>query len=129
MAGAQLTEKDIFMKHYASLCSTLIDINNLLPYFVQEGIISIDDLEKIHEANTMREKVQKLLLHITGPLEAGYATGFHKMLTIMVDHGNQSTKDLAVKMKSEITSSRKPEGWVCFCCKLRSIYILCYYML
>ena len=113
MAGVQLTEKEILNNHYASLCSTLTDIDNLLPFFVQESVISVSDLEEINACKTMRNKVQKLLLHISCPLQAGDASGFRKMLTIMEEHGIQCTKDLAVKMSSNITTSnikRMPEG-------------------
>ena len=69
-------EKDIFTKHYASLCSTLTDVNNLLPHFVQGNIISTDDLEEINAITTTRDKVEKLLSHISGPLKVGDAKGF-----------------------------------------------------
>ena len=115
MAAKQLKERDIFTKQYASLCNTLTDINNLLPYFVQDEVISISDREEINTITKTCEKVEKLLLHISGPLIAGDATGFHKMLTIMEEYGIQSTKDLAVKMSSELTSlstEREPAGWI-----------------
>ena len=73
--GEQLKEKDVFTRHYASLCKTLTDINTLLPYFVSENIISISDYEEISVLNvTNSEKVVKLLSHISGPLEAGDAS-------------------------------------------------------
>ena len=102
MASEQLPEKEIFTKHYASLCSTLTDINELLPFFVQEDIISFHTQEEISTIVTTQEKVQKLLSHISGPLTAGDATGFQKMLTVMKDHGIQDTKDLAIQINSEI---------------------------
>ena len=95
-------EKDIFTKHYASLCSTLTDVNNLLPHFVQEKIITIKDEEEIDIIKTTPIKVKKLLSHISGPLESGDAEGFHVMLAIMKEHGSKSTKGLAVKMSREV---------------------------
>ena len=119
VAGEQLKEKDIFTRHYSSLCNTVTDIKTLLPYFVQENIISTSDIEEISFPNlTNFGRVVKLLSHISGPLEAGDARGFHTMLNIMKEHGSQSTKDLAVKMSSEIKSSnseREHEGWLCYC--------------
>ena len=97
-------EREIFIKHFASLCNTLTDVNNLLPYFVQENIIITNDLEEINGITTTCDKVKKLLLHISGPLTAKDAKGFYTMLTIMKEHGNQSTKDLAVRMSHEVTS-------------------------
>ena len=104
MAG-QLNEKVIFKSHYALLCDTLTDVDHLLRYFVQNSIITTDDVEEINVLATTSKKVEKLLSHISGPLKAGDAKGFHTMLTIMKDHGNQSTKDLAVKMSLEVTSA------------------------
>ena len=115
MARMAANEKDIFTRHYASLCNTLTDVDNLLPYFVQENIICNSDVESIDATTTTSHKVRKLLSHISGPLTAGDTKGFHTMLTIMKEHGNQSTKDLAVKMSSEVTSSsssREPKGYL-----------------
>ena len=115
MAGEQSTEREIFTKHYASLCTTLTDINNLLPFFVQEQIINFHVLEEISAITTTLGKLKKLLSHISGPLTAGNAMGFLKMLTIMKEHGSQATKDLAAKMNSEMEAlsiEREPEGWV-----------------
>ena len=128
-AGEQLKEKDIFTRHYSSLCSTLTDIKDLLSLFVQENIISTNGIEEISSPSlTNSEKVVKLLSHISGPLKAGDAKGFHTMLNIMKEHGSQSTKDLAVKISSEIISNseREHEGWLCYCfCMLTSIVTIC----
>ena len=114
-ADEQMKEKDVFTRHYASLCKTLTDINTLLPYFVSENIISISDHEWISVPNLPNsEKVVKLLSHISGPLEAGDAKVFHTMLDIMKKHGSQSTKDLADKI-SETLSSNSEKGWLCYC--------------
>ena len=105
MTSIQLIEEDIFIRHYSSLCNTLTDINNLLPFFVQEKIINVSDVEEINVIVATPKKVEKLLSYISGPLTVGDTKGFCMMLTIMKKHGNQSTKDLAVKMSNEITSS------------------------
>ena len=110
MTGVQLNEGD-FTRHYASLCNTLTDVNNLLPYFVQKDIINISDVEEINAIITTTKKVEKLLSHISGPLTAGDPKEFHMMLTIMKEHGNQTTKDLAVKiMASSNNSKTEHEG-------------------
>ena len=113
MAGKQLMEKDIFTNCYGSLITTLTDINNLLPYFVQDQIISFSDQEEINAITTTRKRAEKLLLHISGPLTAGDDTGFYKMLTIMEERGIQTTKNFAVKIRSELTAlsiEREPTG-------------------
>ena len=105
MASLQSNEEEIFTKHYASLCNTLTDVNTLLPHFVAKEIITIKDEGEIDVIETTPNKVKKLLSHISGPLESGNAKGFHTMLAIMKKHGNQSTKDLAAEMSSELTSA------------------------
>ena len=111
MTGLQLNEKEVFTRHYASLCNTLTDVNNLLPHFVQRNIISTSDVEDIDTITTTAKKVEKLLSHISGPLTAGDPKGFYMMLTIMKEHGNQSTKDLAMKiMTSSNNSKMEHEG-------------------
>ena len=108
MAG-RLNEEIIFTRHYASLCNTLTDVDNLLPYFVQENIINTSDVEST-DATTTANKVEKLLSHISGPLVAGHTEGFYVMLTIMKEHSKRSTHDLAVKMSHELTlANDKPE--------------------
>ena len=104
MDELQSNEKEIFTRHYASLCNTLTDVDHLLPYFVQENIINTSDVEST-DATTTANKIEKLLSHISGPLVAGHTKGFHIMLTIMKEHGNWSTKDLAAKMSHELTST------------------------
>ena len=105
MSGVQLDEKDIFTKHFSSLCNTLTDINNLLPFFVEEKIINVNDIEVINAIVTIPKKVEKLLSYISGPLTAGDARGLHTMFAIMKEHGSQCTKHLAFKMSCEMT------GW------------------
>ena len=106
----QLNEKEIFLKYYASLCDTLTDVDHLLRYFVQEKVINLNDVEEINEITPTPKKVEKLLLHISGPLTAEDAKAFHTMLTIMKKHGNQSTRALAVRMSHKlILANNKPE--------------------
>ena len=111
MAGDQLkVEKDIFTSHYSSLCNTLTDVDDLLCYFVQEKIINPSDVEEINATVTRSKKVQTLLAKISGPLSAGDTRGFHTLLTIMKEHGLQSTKDLAVEISHKIASSNSSKG-------------------
>ena len=106
----QLNEKEIFHNYYASLCNTLTDVDHLLRYFVQANIINPNDVEEINTIIPTPKKVEKLLLHISGPLKDGDTKGFRTMLTIMKEHGNESTQNLAVRMSHEVTSANnKPE--------------------
>ena len=97
MTGVQL-HKDVFTNHYSALCTTLTDIDSLLPFFVAKKIITINDQTIIKGQTGTLNKVTALLPHISGPLDAGNSEGFQIMLTIMNEHGHQATKNLAEKM-------------------------------
>ena len=97
-------EETVFTNHYAKLCSTLTDVDSLLPHFVEKRIINTDTLEEIITSNTTRKKVQRLLLHIKGPLECGNTEAFYNMLTIMEEHGHQTTQQLANQMRKSINN-------------------------
>ena len=88
-------EYKIFLKHYPKLHDTLTDINTLLPHFVAENIISLDDIDG--NAVTSK-KTRNLLLQLSGPLRAGHTQGFYTLLRIMGQYGTQATQELATKM-------------------------------
>jgi len=88
----------VLTQHYPQL-RALKDIPNLLPYFVQSEIISINDEERIANISTSPEKVRTLLTHISGPLEADNTTPFYTMLKIMEEHGVEATRTLAGKIR------------------------------
>ena len=92
-----------FIGHYSKLCDTLTDVNNLLPYFVQEKIISVSDHQEIIAIVPLKGKVQKLMEYIAGPLQHGDVEGFLIMLDIMENHGNKATQQLAEQIKREIS--------------------------
>ena len=99
-----LKEFNAFTEYYAKLCSCLTDIENLLPYFVQEKIINPEDQDDINTSAKTQEKVNKLLKHISGPLQAGNSKGFYTMLNIMKNHGTQATIDLAETLMTAVST-------------------------
>ena len=113
-------ESNIFTEHYSIFCDTLTDIDNLLKYFVQEKVIKSDDQDEINALVKKSEKVQKLLKHIAGPLEAGDSKGFYTMLDIMENHGVQATKDLADSLKIVLS---KGIVTIIFYCNILLMYI------
>ena len=100
-------ELNVFSRHYSMLCDTLTDINNLLPHFVKENVIDIDTLEEINAAipATTKFKVQKLMMHISGPLTAGYTKVFYIMLSIMEEYGHQATQQLANQIRKSLLAA------------------------
>ena len=105
MASDQLKELKTLTNHYSKLCNTLSDIENLLPYFVEENIIGINDVEEINAAvpSTKYQKVQKLMIHISGPLKAGNTEVFYIMLKIMEECGHRATHQLAVQIRRSLS--------------------------
>ena len=80
----------------------MMDIDDLLPHFVVERVINFNQKEEISRLSDPQDKVQRLLLIISGHLEAGNTTGFYSMIRIMRNHG-EATRSLADHM---ITSVR-----------------------
>ena len=97
-------ELKVFTNHYAKLCDTLTDIDNLLPHFVEKEVITTNDLEEINTTipSTKKHKVQKLMTHISGPLTAGNTEVFYTMLRIMEDYGHQATQQLADQIRRSL---------------------------
>ena len=104
MAGFQPKELTVLTKHYSKLCKTLSDIDNLLPHFVEDNIISINEVEEINAIIQSTKKVQKLMKHISGPLEAGNTKVFRIMLRIMEEHGHLATQQLADQMRRSLST-------------------------
>ena len=101
-------ELAVFKESYALLCNTITDINELLKYFVTEKIITTDAEEEIKTYTTKSERVSKLLLNISGPLEAGDSNGFYTMLQIMKTHGVDATQRLANQMITRVDKFKLP---------------------
>ena len=97
-------EHDVFTNHYPMLCNTMTDVDNLLPHFVQKRVIKTDDLEEINAIipSTKKLKVQKLMIHISGPLRAGDTDAFYIMLKIMEEYGHQATQQLADQIRKSL---------------------------
>lgn len=70
MAGPLPKERDILIKNYAKLTSTVRDIDNLLPHFVAARIINQDDMDEIKAVPRTSERVAKLLKFISGACKA-----------------------------------------------------------
>ena len=105
---SQLIELTVFKESYALLCNTITDINKLLKYFVAEKIITTDEEEEIKTYTIKSERVSKLLLNISGPLEAGDSNGFYTMLQIMKTYGVDATQRLANQIITRVDKSKLP---------------------
>ena len=111
MSGHQLKEERIYKRHYQKLCSTLIDVDKLLPHFVSEDVIDTDVLEEIDVIpSTKRHKAQKLLTYISSSLKCGNTRRFYTMLKIMKEHGNPDTQQLAKQIMNAIDGDDSGSG-------------------
>ena len=66
MASPLPKEREVLIKHYAKLTSTVRDVDNLLPHFVTARIINSDDMDEIKAVPRTSERVAKLLKFISG---------------------------------------------------------------
>ena len=96
-------ELNMFTEYYSALCHTLTDVDSLLPQFVQKRVITTDNLEEINAIVTSARKVQKLMVHISGPLRAGNTEVFYIMLRIMEEYGHHATQQLAEQIRKSIS--------------------------
>ena len=88
----------------------MVDVVNLLPYFVQEKLIKVGDLEEIRARERTKDKVMKLLHYIDGPLQAGSVECFYTLLRIMEQRGTASTAKLASTMRGCIDMAQFATG-------------------
>ena len=106
-------EYTVFTNHYAQLCDTMVDVCNLLPYFVQEKLIKVGDLEEINAKERTKYKVMRLLHFIDGPLQAGSIECFYTLLRIMERHGTVSTAELASTMRGRVNTCEDLSSTTC----------------
>ena len=113
----RMANNTLLNNHYAKLCDTLTDIDNLLPHFVEEKVITINDLEAINTTipSTKKLKVQKLMTHISGPLTAGNTEVFYTMLRIMEDYGHQATQQLADQIRRSLPIASDHNEFTNYC--------------
>ena len=92
-------EYSVFMKYFAALTHTLTDIDNLLPHFISNGIITIEDTDEVKSKPRQSDQLRQLLKHIEGPLRVNDARNVYILLDVMSTHGSISTKRLAATMR------------------------------
>ena len=99
-------EYKVFKEYYGHL-KNILSAQNLSQYLVSADVITFQDEEEICAAKTSSAKATILLQKLVGPLEMGNTFGFYKLLQKMEVHGNMATKDLASKMKTQVSSLQK----------------------
>ena len=97
-------EHEALIDNFDSICSTLVDIDELMPKFITKRMITMEMAASIHKAGMPKEKVQKLLEYITGPVEAGKFKVFYNLLDTMEEHGLEATQQLAEEMRNQLNT-------------------------
>ena len=98
------SEKEIFKKNYARFCDVLEHEDNLLPYLVENNIISWDILDEI-KSESAAEKGPTLLRYVSSRLEIDQTHEFYGLLDIMINYGKMDAQEFARKIKQECLSS------------------------
>ena len=106
-------DKEVFKSNYDKFCSAMTDIENLLKYFITVNIINTDDQSEIFAIPRPSQKVEMLLKHISGSLEAGNTKPFRMMLDIMEKHGNLTTNQLAISVRKFLVTTTQGTVYVC----------------
>ena len=77
-------ELDVLSTFYEKICKVL-PVNELLPNLVAEGVINLDDQERISTSSKIEFKRSQYLLdyHIARPLYVGDSSFFNKLLGLM----------------------------------------------
>ena len=96
----QSREESAFENHYSELYG-LTDVDNLLPHFVEENIISESNLDET-KSFPSGAKMNMLLLQISDRLKTGNTKSFYAMLFIMKKHGSETTRNLSNAIMSTL---------------------------
>jgi len=107
--GRKCREHTVFIKYYSDLINTLRN-TDLTQYFVTESVITVCDSEEITFASSPSVKSAILLRKISAPLEANLTSSFYKMLDIMAEHGNATTKELSAKIRKALQLDQINDG-------------------
>ena len=96
----QSREESAFESHYSELYR-LTDVDDLLPHFVEENIVSDSNLDET-KSLTSFVKMNRLLSQISGRLKTGNTKGFYAMLSIMKKHGSETTRNLSIAIMNTL---------------------------
>jgi len=100
-------EKKIFTRFYSVFCD-IIKNEDLLPKFVETGIITADQLKEIY-AKPVSDRGTNFLVHISNPLDSNDAEGFIAMLKVMKEYGSYDTQNFVVSVEMEMKDAGQYE--------------------
>ena len=93
-------EKKMFTRYYSVFCD-IIKHEDLLPRFVEKGIITADQLKEIC-AKSLSDKGPNFLTYISNPLDSDDTEMFITMLKVMKEYGTPDTQKFIVDVEVEM---------------------------
>ena len=90
----------MFTRYYSVFCD-IIKHEDLLPKFVEQNIITADQLKEICAASSS-DKGPNFLVHISKALDGDNTEGFITMLKVMKEHGTPDTQKFIVDVEVEM---------------------------
>ena len=93
----------------------ILPVQNVSHKLISQRIITVDDDEEIKGIARSKDKASFVLRKIVQSLEVGLIQSFHKLLTIMEEHGGDAAI-LATEIQNELvkytnTESHRPGKW------------------
>ena len=101
-----MSELEVLNDHYAKFIRMLFN-TNLSAYFVQEGIITQDDLDVLANIKPKSEKSEFVLSKLHSALQVGLTASFYKILKIMKNYGDCSVKEFSTNIEQELSKKNK----------------------
>jgi len=98
--AAPSKEKKMFTRYYSVFCD-IIKHEDLLPKFVEKGIITADQLKDIC-AKPSSDKGPNFLAYISNALDSDNSEGFIIMLKVMKEYGIPDTQKFIVDVEVEM---------------------------
>ena len=95
-------EKEALMKNYSAFCNILKNEDALLPKFVEENIITQDQLNDIQSMSAAWKRGHAILVIVSGAVNSGQNKGFLSMLRIMKNFGKCDTQLFAKQIEREL---------------------------
>ena len=105
---------EIFINNYENLSEVLSgDLENLMPQFISQRLLTVDNKIAIESINLVRDKVRELLGNVVISQNNVNHEKFEKFLQVMNTAGNAATQYLASKINKEIDG--KNICWLLMC--------------
>ena len=104
--AVQLPELDVLIEHFVGFTRMLFN-SDLESHFVQERIITMDDLNNLEAITATNKKSQFVLSKVHSALKVGFPAPFYKILKIMKNFGNGAVQEFSTKIDKKISEQNE----------------------